>query len=184
MGFDPKRLHTGIFGPGLSGKTTLAVYLSRMYWQNHRVKSLVLDPNFCLEGNIWGSQAWVTDDEEKFWDMAWHREVDCALFVDEAAETIKRDNEKTALFTRIRHRRGPGGPGHRLHVIGHSGSNLLPVQRQQIHTLYLFRQDPDSADLWSRQFADERIQAATTLNQYQFLWCRLYHAPEPHSLKI
>src|SRR5664280_448064 len=98
--FDQKRLHFGIFGPGLSGKTTLAMYLSRGYWTPWRTKSLVQDPNL----DEWGAQAWVSNDEEKFWDMVWHREKNCALFVEEAGETIKRDSEKTSLFTRVRHR--------------------------------------------------------------------------------
>ena len=180
MGFDPERLHFGIFGPGLSGKTTLAKYLSREYWRTWGVKSLVHD----LNGDHWGPQAWVTTEEEKFWEMVWHRELDCALFVEEAAETIARDSAKTALFTRVRHRHAPGGPGHRLHVIGHSGANLLPVQRQQIHTLYLFRQSQAGAELWAEEFADERILGAVSLGQYEFLYCRLYQEPRRLRLRL
>jgi hypothetical protein len=180
MGFDPQRLHFGIFGPGLSGKTTLARWLSWCYWCGWRVKSLVHDIN----GDQWGPQAWCTAEEEKFWEMVWHREVDCALFIEEAAETIARDNEKTALFTRVRHRQGSGGPGHRLHVIGHSGANLLPVQRQQIHTLYLFRQSEAGAELWAEEFADDRILEATTLRQYEFLYCRIYDTPRRLTLNL
>ena len=183
MSFDPKRLHFGIFGPGLSGKTTLAQKLSQSYWRNWRVKSLVLDPN--LEN--WGPQAWVTNDEDRFWDMVWNREVDCALFVDEGTETIARDKEKTPLFTRVRHRKNPNdpkSPGHRLHIIGHSGASLLPVQRNQIHTLYLFRQTPKAAELWAEEFSDERIMASTNLNQYQFLFCRMFCTPVPSQLTL
>jgi hypothetical protein len=174
MSFNPKLLHYGIFGPGLSGKTTLAMYLSREYWRVSQIKSLVHDPN----RDTWGGQAWVTEQEELFWEMVWHRETNCALFIEEAAETIARDNAKTALFTRVRHR------GHRLHVIGHSGSNLLPVQREQIHTLYLFKQTEAGAGLWAEQFADGRIMEAATLRQYEFLWCRLYQAPRRLRLRL
>lgn len=179
MPFDNTLLHYGIFGPGLSGKTTLAKQLSRFYWRKDRIKSLVLDPN---NDSDWGPQAWVTNDEDLFWDMVWYREVDCALFVEEAAETIARDNSKTSLFTRVRHRRGPNGPGHRLHIIGHSGSNLLPQQRDQVHTLYLFKQTPKSADIWAEQFCDKRIMKSCYLNKYEFLFCRLHEEPKAYHL--
>jgi hypothetical protein len=158
-------LHAGIFGRGFSGKTYLAKNLSKVYWSNHGVKSLVLDPN--LESD-WGSQAWVTNDPDKFWDMVWRREKRCALFVEEAAESLARDNEKTSLFTRVRHR------GHRLHVSGHSGVNLLPQQREQLHVLFLFQQTRKASQLWAETFMDERLLAATDLAQYEFLHCVLW----------
>jgi len=174
MKFDPKLLHYGIFGTGLSGKTTLAMHLSKSYWRKAQIKSLVLDPN----KENWGPQAFVTDDEAIFWEMVWKRERDCALFVDEGGETIKRDSEKTPLFTRVRHR------GHRLHIIGHGGMNLLPVQREQIHTVYLFRQSKDGADLWAEQFAEPRIVDSTTLGQYEFLHCRVFCEPKRQKLEL
>jgi hypothetical protein len=181
MSFDPQRLHFGIFGPGLSGKTTLAKYLSWNWWLGWRVKSLVHDIN----GEQWGPQAFCTSNSDVFWDMVWRREVNCAVFVEEAGETIDRDREKTSLFTRVRHRDGNGtGPGHRLVVVGHSGANLLPTQRDQIHTLYLFRQSTAGAEMWAEQYCDERIMEATTLNQYEFLYCRLYHEPERLTLRL
>lgn len=158
-------LHVGCFGRGFSGKTFLNKRCSRAYWQNYGIKSLVLDPN---NEKDWGPQAWVTTDEDEFWRMVWHRETGCALFVEEAAESIKRDNDKTPLFTRVRHR------GHRLHVSGHSGTNLKPEQREQLHVIYLFQQTPKAAQLWREVFMDERILGATTLRQYEFLWCILW----------
>lgn len=157
-------LHAGTFGRGFSGKTFLNKELSRNYWSQHGIKSLVLDPN----RENWGAQAWVTDDEEKFWWMVWHKETSCALFVDEAGETIKRDDEKSSLFTRVRHR------GHRMHVMGHSGVNLLPKQREQLHVLFLFQQTRKAAQMWVETFMDERIMEATTLAQYEFLHCVLW----------
>lgn len=158
-------LHAGIFGRGLSGKTFLAKNLSRAYWRNHGIKSIVLDPN---RESDWGPQAFVAKDEAEFWDMAWNRETKCALFMEEAAETISRDNDSTPLFTRVRHR------GHRLHVSGHSGVNLLPQQREQLHVLFLFQQTPKAAKLWCETFMDERIMESTTLAQYEFLHCVLW----------
>ncbi len=166
-------LHVGIFGPGLSGKTTLAKHLSYQLWHRCGVKSLVLDPNL----DRWGAQAWVTDDEEKFWPMFWH-EQRCAVFIDEAADTVARDRGKASVFTRGRHR------GHKVFVLGHSGSALLPEMRVQLHTLYLFRQPESSAEVWAELFADRRILVCAQLNQYEFLHCRLYQVPERSRLDL
>lgn len=157
-------LHAGIFGRGFSGKTFLAQKLSRQYWAGHGVKSLKFDPN----RENWGGQCWTTDDEQKFWDMVWHRETGCALFVEEAAESIARAPDKVSLFTRVRHR------GHRLHVIGHSGINLTPEMRNQLHVLFLFQQTPRAASLWRETFMDDRIMQAVDLAQYEFLHCVLW----------
>lgn len=158
-------LHCGTFGRGYSGKTLLNKANSGAYWRNFGIKSLVLDLNM---ENDWGSHAWVTNDEDKFWDMVWHRETGCALFVEEAAESIARDNEKTSLFTRVRHR------GHRMHVSGHSGVNLTPQQRNQLHVLFLFQQTPKACKDWCETFIDPRLMEATTLAQYEFLHCVLW----------
>lgn len=157
-------LHVGTFGRGFSGKTTLNKQMAGEYWARHGVKSLVLDKN----REQWPVGCWVTDDEDKFWDMVWRREVGCALWVEEAAESIARDNDKTSLFTRVRHR------GHRMHVSGHSGVNLLPQQREQLHVLNLFQQTPKAAKIWAETFIDERIMTAISLGQYEFLHCVLW----------
>lgn len=168
-----KSLHVGIFGPGLSGKTTLAKSLSRHYWRLSGVKSIVLDPH----REDWGSQAFVTDSERVFLAMV-RAERGCAVWIEEASQTIKRDAEKKPLFTSIRHR------GHRMHVVGHSGASLLPEMREQLQTLYLFRQSPGVLEVWAELLSDDRIYQAAKLRQYEFLWCRLYHDPEVHTLKM
>jgi hypothetical protein len=173
---DPSKasLHVGIFGPGLSGKTTLAKSLSRDYWNHHGIKSLVLDPNL----ETWGQQAWVTDDEKKFWPMFW-KEKRCAVFIDEAADTVARNRGKSSVFTRSRHQ------GHKVHVLGHSGASLLPEMRLQLHTLFLFRQPNSAAEVWAELYADTDIFRACELRQFEFLRCRLYQPVEgPLTLAI
>lgn len=170
---EPSEMHVGIFGPGRSGKTTLAKHLSRAAWMAGGVRSICWDIN----GEEWGKQALVFGDEFRFWKQVWH-EKSCLVFVDEAAETIKRDDSKTSLFTRIRHR------GHKLVVIGHSGVNLLPVQREQISTVYLFLQRPKGAELWVDLFVNERIREATTLRRYEFLECHLFGDVRRRVLKL
>lgn len=168
-----KSLHVGIFGPGLSGKTTLAKYLSRRYWALNGIKSIVLD----IHREDWGPQAWVTDNEHQFLRMV-AMETKCAVWVEEASQTIKRDKTKGHLFTSIRHR------GHRMHVVGHSGASLLPEMREQLQTLFLFRQSPEALDYWVNLLSDKRIYSAAQLAQYEFLWCRLYYDPQAHILTM
>lgn len=153
----------GIFGPKLSGKSTLAVSLSRQYWQSRHIRSLVLDPNL----DDWGQQAWVTSNESEFWDKVWKCQ-NSLIIVEEAAETINRDKELIPVFTRLRHCH------HKFIVIGHSGMNLLPIMREQLDTIYLFRQSKDAAKTWANVFTNDALLAAVELNQHEFLYCQLY----------
>jgi hypothetical protein len=92
--------------------------------------------------------------------------------VDEATETIGRDADLTGLFTRARHR------GIVVHCMGHDPTVFLPLQRAQFGTLMLFRQDPRAAEIWSREWADQRIRAATTMKRFEFLLCRKFAASD------
>ncbi len=156
----------GIFGPKLSGKTTLARQLSVEYWRKNKMRSLILDPH--LES--WGGQAWVTDNEEKFWEAVW-KTKNCLVIVEEAAATIRRERNLVPVFTRLRHRE------HKLIVIGHSGMDLLPVMRQQFDTIYLFRQPKSAAVVWSETMTEPGLIDAVELDQYEFIYGRLYQTP-------
>lgn len=158
----------GIFGISLSGKTTLAKQISKTYHDKYKMPSLVFDPFL----DDWGAHATVAgmDKESDFWNTVWKSEK-CLVIVDEAAMTLKRDRELIPVFTSLRHR------GHKLLVIGHHGSDLLPVMRQQIDTLYLFRQNIKSGRVWSEEKADERLMAATTLQKYEYLYCENFKEP-------
>jgi hypothetical protein len=169
----------GIFGPKLSGKTTLAKELSRQYWVKAGRRSLVLDIN----REEWGKHAWVTDDEERFWGIVWRKPTigkakPSLVIVDEAAETIKRDKGLIRLFTRLRHLQ------HKLIVIGHSGENLLPIMRQQFDTLYLFRQSPDDSERWARSMTQEGFLDAAQLEQYEFLYGERFKPPVKRMLDL
>ena len=149
----------GIFGPKLSGKTTLAINISKELWKHCQIRSIVFDP--FLDGN-WGQQAFVTNDEEIFWKAVWDTK-NSLIIVDEAAMAIKRDRKLIPVFTALRHNH------HKLIVIGHSGVDLLPVMRQQLDLLFLFRQPKSATVIWSETFSDEQIIKATELNQYEFI---------------
>lgn len=163
----------GIFGPKLSGKTTLAKALSAQYWLRFRLRSLVLDIN----GENWGPHALVIHNESEFWPKVWQSRGGLVI-VEEASTTIARNQELIPLFTRLRH------SGHKLLVVGHSGMNLLPAMRQELDTLYLFRQPEDAAKMWARTFANPRLIEAGNLNQYEFLFMRSYGQPSRCRLKI
>jgi hypothetical protein len=158
------KLHTGIFGPSLSGKTVLAKHLSRQLWLRHGIKSLVLDPI----GDDWGEWAivYTADKQPEFWAHVW-REKRFAVFVDEGTEMISRDKDLIPVFTRIRHNQ------HKLFVVGHRGSSLLPIMRDQISTIFLFRQTKKACEIWAEQFVNDQIFKAMDLNEYEFLWVEI-----------
>lgn len=168
------RLHVGIFGPGDSGKTYLAQHLSLDLYQRAGIRSIVLDPN---REKGWHSNCFVTDSSDEFERVFW-AEKGCAAFIEEATETIARDKGKSGLFTRGRHR------GHKIFVIGHDGMNLLRVQRQQLHTVYLFKQLRECGEVWANQFADPSILRCVNLQRFQFLLCQNWRTSTAHFLKI
>lgn len=153
----------GIFGPSLSGKSTLAKQLSITYWQQFKMFSIVLDPT----RQQWGPHAKVFTDEALFWQTVWSSKR-CLVIVEESSETINRNADLIPVFTRLRHE------FHVLLVVGHSGASLLPVMRQQFDTLFLFLQSKKSARDWAEDACCEDLRSATTLKQYEFLHYQRY----------
>lgn len=166
-------INGGIFGPKLSGKTTLAQALSRQYWQQQKIKTIVLDIN----GDSWGEHATATADEEIFWQVVWKAQ-NCLVIVDEATETINRDKKLIPVFTRMRHN------NHKLLVIGHSGMNLLPIMREQIDTIYLFRQGEKASAYWAETMAEKGLLESVSLRQYEFIRHELYGTPQRQKLTL
>jgi hypothetical protein len=165
----------GIFGSKMSGKTTLAKRITLEYWNKYKMASLVLDIN----GEQWGQHALMFTDEKQFWDSVWSAKRPYLVVVDESTETIARDKGLIPVFTRLRHLH------HKLLVIGHHGMNLLPIMREQLDTLYLFRQSQKAAQIWAENFTQDEIQSkATHLNQYEFIHTTLYGSPKVYKLKI
>lgn len=159
-------MHTGIFGPCGSGKTTLARELARAY-SSAGFACLICDPI----GAEWPRGSWSTTDPATLLAKA-RRSRNCRLFIEEASLSISRDRDLSWLFTTARHF------GHRTHVIGQDGASLLPAMRQQLSEVFLFRCHPDLAAIWSRQFADpEILKIAPTLEKFQFLRARAFEKP-------
>lgn len=164
----------GIYGPKKSGKTELAKHLGRDYWTKENRRSLVLDPNGT---DSWGNEFWVTANNEEFWGVAWST-TNCLLIVDDAGKTIDRDKDVNDAFTRINHN------GHKLLIVGHSGTNLNPLQRQQMDTVYLFRNTVESGEQWRDVFCDDKIRCISKLQRYEFLYVRQFEKTERMRLTL
>jgi len=170
----------GIFGPKKSGKTTLARALAESYWQKEDRASLVFDPNL----DSWPACCWCppfAGDFEKmeanFWQTVWttkHKLIIC----DDAAKTVNRNPELNDLFTRINHN------GHKLLIIGHSGTNLLPIHRQQMDVIYLFRSTEEAGRWWYDVFGYEEILTCNKLQRYEFMHVEQYAPVKKHILKL
>ena len=167
--------NAGIFGMIQSGKTTLARKIS-LWFAGRGRPSIALDPT---GDNEWGrhcTKFGSGDEQEKlFWETAW-KNRGCLVIVDEAAATIRRDRDLVSVFTRLHHN------DHKVLVIGHGGSDLLPVMRQQLGTVFLFRQSGDEAKTWSDNFTRPEILASQNLSQYEFMICTRYGTPRTYKL--
>jgi hypothetical protein len=151
--------HVGIFGATLCGKTTLAKALAARYAvQGRRSICLLAFPD------AWGPHCWTTQDPDAFRRKV-QTNTGCAVFIEEAASTINRDRSFMGYFTAIRH------GGHRLHVLGHSGTDLLPGMRRQLTTLFLFQQGVKAAAAWAEEFPNPLLVQAAELDpdRYEFI---------------
>ncbi len=153
----------------------MARELAIEYWTHEKRRTLVLDPN----GEKWGEYFWTTSDEELFWKTVWAQK-ECLIVVEDASVTINREAELKGVFTQMRHR------GHKLLVCGHSGSDLLPVMRQQFDCCWLFCQPPQAAKMWAENFPRyyDEVMKCWELDQHEFLYVRQWHPPVRSKLVI
>jgi hypothetical protein len=72
------------------------------------------------------------------------------------------------------------------HVLSHTSASLLPVMREQLSELYLFRQSRHEADLWAELFMDDAILQACDLDYeaHEFIHVRLGGEVTRHVLKL
>jgi hypothetical protein len=165
-----------VAGASECGKTTLVINLSKAFWKTFKMPTLALDP--WKSENAWGSQAWVTDDEGKFWDAVW-KKTGCFVVVDEASSTIARDRELIPAFTKIRHQ------GHTLAVVCHDATDLLPTMRRNLNEVFLFFQSRNSIPLWQQDLpAMKGLEAATDLQKYEFIHCKNFSEAKRLKLKL
>lgn len=149
-----------VSGRRLSGKTTLLQTLLRQSREREGRYSVVLDPK--MHQHNWGAHCWVTNDIEK-WLAKWQdpRCKNCNIVWEETSTTLKRDSDYVDVFTAK-----AGERGHRLIVSCHTRAALLPVMRDQITELFLFRQDEDEAKDWAKQFGNRQIVEAACALDY------------------
>lgn len=152
----------GIFGPSESGKSTLAKKISQEIFARERRFSIVLSPNDTNITDWQKPHIRFFRDKEKFLQFA-DSTNGCVVIVDDASTTIARDDECSNLFTTMRHR------NHKLLVIGHAATNLLPQMREQLQRIFLFLQTEDSIKKWEVIFPGQDLMPATRLQQYEFL---------------
>lgn len=174
MRTDSEIHHLGIFGRRLSGKTTLAIrFLAGSYAREGRLAA-VLDPK--KGQHTWGAHCWVTNDREE-WLRRWQLPTcrNCNLVWEETSTTCQRDPKLVDVFTAK-----AGAGGHRLVVTGHSGASMLPVMREQLTELFLFRQSRREAEMWAEQFAEDGLLDACTLNpdRREFMHVRMGRPPK------
>lgn len=172
-------IHVGILGPTLFGKSHVAKRLAGSYWSGGRIRSLVRDPTTEPgQPHGWPASCLVFqgDSEDafrRFETAVFERYSGCAVFLDEGGE-MERCRDLNKFFTRIRHR------GHFFHYIGHNWTDMLPKQRNQLGTLFLFWQPAKAAEAIAAEWSDDRLLEAATLPKYQFLYCRKFGANPAH----
>jgi len=159
--------HVGIFGPPECGKTTAAKAILRERWRMLRRRAIVVD----LNGDAWPAHCLVFNSLDRALAFAW-RVSGCDFVIDDASGQIYRDAGHNDLFTRIRHQQ------HTLFVIGHNATILLPIQREALGTLLLFRQSPKAIAAWVEDWAEPRIEAAANMRAYEFLFCKRFGAAD------
>lgn len=148
---DAELHHVAVCGRRLSGKTTLVIEYLRASWEKERRYGVVLDPK--SQQHVWGDHAYVTNERAK-WLGKWQNPQckNCNIVWEETSTTLKRDADFVDVFTAK-----AGEHGHRLIVTCHSGAALLPVMRDQITEIFLFRQSGNEAEMWAEKFGNVNI---------------------------
>lgn len=168
--------HVAIVGRRLSGKTTLLIEFLRASWERERRYGVVLDPK--IGQHQWGTHCYVTADREK-WLSKWQDRQcrNCNIVWEETSTTLKRDADYVDVFTAK-----AGAHGHRLIITCHTGAALLPVMRDQITEIFLFRQSRNEAEKWAEQFTNPHIvEVACSLNydRREFIHVRMGQNDRP-----
>jgi hypothetical protein len=154
-----------IMGGSESGKTALAIGLSRGLWSAQKTRTLAFDP-YCRK-NDWGGQAWVTDEFLKFQHVVF-RLQGFAAFWDEGTSTGGRDRDKVKFFTAIRHNSAF------FAFMGHDHTTMLPIMRGSLTDVILFRQSETAAAYWADLFTDRDLLRSTDLPQYAAMHKRAF----------
>lgn len=156
-----------------SGKTTLAVNLSRIY-KRKGYGVLVLDP---LLDKRWNCD-FLTDDANRFLESA-KRSRNCKLFLDESGETVGRYNDEMFwLATRARHF------GHQSHFITQRVVQLNRTCRDQASHLFVFRVSTLDAKTLAIDWSNAELEYSSILNKFDFLYTTRFGRVEKFKVNL
>ncbi len=147
-----------IAGTSLSGKSTLAKELARIYKKQGR-KVVVLDE---MMDPGWNADL-LTDDPGYFMEVFWASR-NLAVFIDEAGEAVgKYDKAMSKVATRGRHW------GHISHFIVQDPTQIARVVRTQSDECYGFALDDRGSEILAREFRQPELLHCETLVQGEYI---------------
>jgi len=153
--------HTLIIGMTESGKTIIGQKLAAHYVRNG-IACIILDPL--------SSQYWPQNDElvlhtrkkREFLDAV-RRSRSCAVFVDEAGESVGQyDEEMHWLATRARHY------GHASHFLTQRGQQVAKTVRDQCAKMYLFACSKSDGKILADEWNQEELREVNKLGRGEF----------------
>ncbi len=147
-----------IAGTSLSGKTTLAKEMARLYKQAGRnvlVLDEIMDPG-------WGADL-LTDNPDIFLKYFWGSR-NLAVFIDEAGESVGRyDKTMNKVATRGRHW------GHIVHFVIQDPTQISRVVRSQNDECYGFALDDRGSEILAREFRVPELLKCVELEQGEYI---------------
>lgn len=166
-----RNVRAAVIGGSECGKTTLAAGLSLGLWNRHKLRTLAFDPWLKENPRRWGKHAWATDEMTKFEHVVFSCRGCCVVW-DEGTSTGGRERDKVKFFTAVRHNHPA------FFFLGHQYSAMLPVMRNSLTDVFLFRSNPDEATQWANIMTDPALLAASELPQFACLQKRAFSPVE------
>src|SRR5665213_1647154 len=158
-------LVTGMTG---SGKTTWARKKAHSL-QRQEIHCIVLDP---FQRQSWNAGAsYITNNEADFLEAIWNNRQ-CAIFIDEAGETVGKYNDLiNSVAAKSRNF------GHKCFFIMQRPKQISVTIRCQCSELVIFRSSlSDTKDL-ADEFVEPEINKAHDLKLGEFIYVRKGHKP-------
>lgn len=149
--------HCLLIGQTESGKTICAQRIAQAY-KAGGIKVCVLDP---MKDPKWNAD-FITDNPDEYFSLVMDpdRSLQCALFIDEAGQSLDRYVGKQQWLTcQARHH------GHVTHIISQRAQQVDTTIRSQCSTVYAFNVAVDDAKLYAKSFNAPVLLKCPTLPQ-------------------